>query len=231
MSNNVFSALSKKSAKKAAPLPAHAAPVLPKQMFSFPAASGSSWGDDEEVPQTTITSLTMPPTPAELADIAAANEADDEDSESESESEDEEETPVVKKEVAPAPIKKAEPVVQLSKKELKQKELDDLDAALAELGLAPAEKKEETTAKKSKKKKAKKPATAAAITAAPVTEKPQPVEETPAVVVDIKSVLAKKGGKKKKEESLAVKKAREEEAKKKAAAKSKKDRSTFNEFS
>lgn len=59
----------------------------------------------------------------------------------------------------PRPVA-TEPERQLSKKELKKKEMEDLDAVLSELGLSPAEQAaaDEKSAKKKKKKEKRKEA-------------------------------------------------------------------------
>jgi len=132
--SNVFTALSKKAAKKAAPLPAVPVPLPPKKMFPFASAGNAttSWGDDEETEE--ITSLSIPQ--IVLPEQSAVEEEDDEE-ESESESEEEEEDEEVSKPIIVAPTAPtvAVPVRSLSKKEKKKLEMEELESALAELGL------------------------------------------------------------------------------------------------
>jgi len=208
--SNVFSALQPEKRKNKAAEPQN------KMFASFVNnASTSAWGDDSDDEHA-----------AEPAVEEAVAEEEEEESESESESEEEEEE---EESVKPAPPQKAEPPARtLSKKEKKELEMKEFEAALADLGIkaedAPQpkdEKKEETkpetpaassSDKKKKKKKGKKPAKTAEPEAA-TTE-----------VVDIKALVKKKAA-----EPAAVRIAREEKAR--AKAKGKKDKSSFNEFS
>jgi hypothetical protein len=106
--------------------------------------STSAWGDesdDEDFQAAHQLALQrQADVDAEAAAAQAEEEEDDvdeeEDSDSESEEEEEEEEETEKKPVVvEAPKKKAEPVKQLSKKEKKQLEMEELESALAELGI------------------------------------------------------------------------------------------------
>ncbi|OWZ18495.1 hypothetical protein PHMEG_0007397 [Phytophthora megakarya] len=147
-------------------------------------------------------------------------------------SDDEMHAPAPVEEEVAAPKKPVTPARTLSKKEKKELENKEFEAALADLGIQtedspkPKEEKEEAKAetpsaassdKKKKKKKGKKPTKAA-----------EP-EAASSEVVDIKAVMKTKGKKKKAAEPAAVRIAREEKAK--AKNKGKKDKSSFNEFS
>lgn len=170
--------------------------------------------------------------------------SDDEDEDEESE-EEEEELPGAAEE-ATAAAKPAAPV-QLSKKEkeeLKKKELQDLDAVLAELGLEAAPKDDSAAAVpsgKAAKRKAKKKTGGEALATA-ATPEPEPEatngtsEETlsgPAVDPDAikaaKAALAKKKGSSKKL-SAAAEAAAAAAAKAKAKKAAGKDKSKYNEM-
>ncbi|KAF6988560.1 hypothetical protein CFC21_006077 [Triticum aestivum] len=206
-SGNVFAALETLKKKKPAAAEKKQAPVVEKpEVFSAPAPlTAKSWADVEDDDDDDYFATTAPLCPVREAqgdDADAGHEDDKEHSALEQEIESEDDSlddevdaaaedeheagdavpsePAVQKAIAPlVPPKDTER--QLSKKELKKKELEELDAVLAELGIsyessnatqdetndkegmgqaAEAGKKEDASAplesKTSKKKKAKK---------------------------------------------------------------------------
>uniref|UniRef100_M4BJ19 Uncharacterized protein n=1 Tax=Hyaloperonospora arabidopsidis (strain Emoy2) TaxID=559515 RepID=M4BJ19_HYAAE len=237
--SNVFSALQpeKRSKKKATDAATTATPNSMFASFVNNPSSTTAWGDDSDE------EVHVPPTPH--PNPPAGNqeeEEEDEESESESESEEEEEESV--KPVAATDGKKAVvgPIRTLSRKEKKELEMQELDAALAALGIEtdsgaaadnkPMKKEQDVDQKQvdtgsldkksKKKKKGKKPAK--------TVESETPVVGAAATgVVDIKAVMKTKSKKKKAVEPEAVRIAREEKTKGKN--KGKKDKSSFNEFS
>uniref|UniRef100_A0AAV1UE83 DUF4604 domain-containing protein n=1 Tax=Peronospora matthiolae TaxID=2874970 RepID=A0AAV1UE83_9STRA len=246
--SNVFSALQpeKRSRKKASDAATTAAPNSMFASFVNNPSATTAWGDDSDE------EVHVPPTPTPPAGNQEEEEeesASESESESESEEEEEEEDEERIKPVAATDGKKAVvgPIRTLSKKEKKELEMQELDAALAALGIEPdsgaagddkpMKQKEpdvdlqqvETGSldkKSKKKKKGKKPAKTSesetsvvgAAAAAAATG-----------VVDIKAVMKTKSKKKKAVEPEAVRIAREEKTKGKN--KGKKDKSSFNEFS
>ncbi|RMX65432.1 hypothetical protein KXD40_009588 [Peronospora effusa] len=186
--------------------------------------STSAWGDDSD-DEIHVTAVSKE---KDEEDEELEEEEDDDDDDDESDSEEEEEEEENEK-----PLLLTKPITPartLSKKEKKELEMKEFEAALADLGIkaedAPKKETEEiivametsaTSDKKKKKKKGKKPLK--------VSEKETEISD----VVDIKAVMKTKTKKKKTSEPVAVRIAREEKAKSKN--KSKKDKSSFNEFS
>lgn len=192
---------------------------------------------------------------AELEEHARWDEVDDHDHEDEHEDEGEKEEAEAEVVVVRPVLPAAEPEKQMSKKELKKKEMEDLDAVLNELGLAPASASEQEKAEKKKKKKDKKkqvqeaaenaenqpPATAATISAkeAEKAEEQQEdeIEEGGADAAEmdpdkIKAQLAKKAAKGKgasRPKSGKISSIAAKEAKARAAKGKKKDTSSYNQ--
>ena len=207
-----------------------------------------NWAEDDSSDEEIIVEKATPPVPQPV------QEETEEESEEESESEDEEEDTlrnITTSTVAQKPVEKKKAPAQLSKKEkkeLKQKELEDLDSILSQFGIEQKdnsgnqaaaqvntpqqESKEEVgTVEESKKKKPKKKKSTASSSAVP---KQDEVETAAAdVIVDISQVLKSKAKAKPKKATSndAISEALKESRSVDTKGKKSKDKKGYNEFS
>lgn len=164
----------------------------------------------------------------------------DSDSDSGDEDNDDNKLRLVAKQPEPVKKERVAPLTKKEQKELKMKELDDLDAILAGFGIdtttqAPvadsSTKDDPQPSENNKKKKKKKKTTASTEGSAKPIE--APIEVVP--IADINSVLksrSKKGGTAKKSDTISdAQKIAMVEAKKQTSSKKKRDKSKFSETS